>query len=224
MNVFVLAPHPDDEAIGCGGTLAHHAARGDRVAVVFLTSGELGLKHLPREQAWRIREAEAERAAEMLGLTAVEFLRRPDWLLSEDAREASRLLGQLLEREAPDRIYLPHSREAHPDHRACEPLLRAALRERRLPGPTLYAYEVWTPLSEFQLVKDVSDKMACKLRAVRCYRSQLAYVRYDRAVRGLNQYRGCVAGRCAYAEVFEAVARDAGLSPEASASLAGSAR
>ena len=68
MNVLVIAPHPDDESIGCGGALCLHAARRDPMAVVYLSSGELGLKHLPRNKAWLTREREAERAARILGV------------------------------------------------------------------------------------------------------------------------------------------------------------
>ena len=224
MNVLVLAPHPDDEAIGCGGTIARHTLRGDRVSVVFLTSGELGLKHLPREEAWRIREGEAGRAAAVLAVSSASFLRRPDWLLSEQVEEAAEILAPILEREGPERIYLPHEREEHPDHRACRPVLRAALERHGLPAQGVFAYEVWTPLAEHDLVKDVTDTMARKLQAVRCYRSQLGHFRYDRAVRGLNQYRGCLAGRCRYAEVFAAVTQDAAVSAETGAVMVGSER
>jgi len=205
MNVLVLAPHPDDEAIGCGGTVARHSAQGDRVTVVFLTSGELALKHLPKEGAWEVREGEAERAAEVLGITGLEFLRQPDWYLSEQVMRTASLLRPILERVLPERIYLPHRGEWHPDHQACHPILRAALNDARLPEPSLMGYEVWTPLSEYDLVKDITGTMARKLQAVRCYRSQLGHFRYDRAVRGLNEYRGCLAGRCRYAEVFQPV-------------------
>ena len=61
MNVLVIAPHPDDESIGCGGTLCLHARRGDPITVAYLTSGELGLKHLARNKARLTREREAAR-------------------------------------------------------------------------------------------------------------------------------------------------------------------
>jgi LmbE family N-acetylglucosaminyl deacetylase len=201
-NILVIAPHPDDEAIGCGGTLCCHTARGDRVAAVFLTSGELGLEHLPREEAWRIREREAEVAAEVLGLADLTFLRCPDWIVGEGVDEAAALLRPILAREAPQSIYLPHDREWHPDHRAALGVVRAACRDSEIPAPDLLTYEVWTPLSEYDQVNDITPVMARKLRAVRCYRSQLAGFHYDRAVRGLNQYRGALAAQCRYAEVF----------------------
>ena len=198
-NILVIAPHPDDESIGSGGTLCRHTLRGDRVAAVFLTSGEPGLKHLSREEAWRVREGEAE-AAGALGLADLAFLRRPDWFVGEGVDEAP-LLRPVLARGAPQSIYLPHGREWHPDHRAAL-VVRAALRASGLPAPELLTYEVWTPLSEYDQETDITPVMARKLQAVRCYRSQLAGFHYDRAVRGLNQYRGALAAHCRYAEVF----------------------
>jgi LmbE family N-acetylglucosaminyl deacetylase len=202
-NILVIAPHPDDESIGCGGALCRHSARGDRVTAVFLTSGELGLEHLPREEAWRVRESEAAAAAEVLGVADLAFLRRPDWFVDEGVDEAAALLRPILAREAPQSIYLPHTLEWHPDHRAALAVVRAALRESGIPVPHLLTYEVWTPLSEYDQVEDITPVIARKLRAVRCYRSQLAGFPYDRAVRGLNQYRGALAARCRYAEVFQ---------------------
>jgi N-acetylglucosamine malate deacetylase 1 len=202
MNVLVIAPHPDDEAIGCGGTVAVHTSRGDRVVVVFLTSGELGLKHLPRERAWAIREKEARAAAKVLGVANVSFLRRADWFLEDDVDAALPGLGSILTDESPGRIYLPHPDEWHPDHK-----LALALTRRALEGvscePSLLMYEVWTPLSVYDHLVDVSAVMAQKLRAIRCYRSQLKAFRYDRAIRGLNEYRGHLAAHSRYAEVFK---------------------
>lgn len=203
MKIMVIAPHPDDESIGCGGAICLHAGRGDHVTTVFLTSGELGLKHLPCEEAWRVREGEAEDAAEILDIAALTFLRCPDWFLGDQVDEAAARLRPVLEREAPELIYLPHQGEWHPDHRSALSVVRSALRVDRIITPTLLSYEVWTPLSEHDHVEDITSVMARKLRALRCYRSQLRHFRYDRAVQGLNRYRGELAARCRYAEVFQ---------------------
>jgi LmbE family N-acetylglucosaminyl deacetylase len=202
VNVLVVAPHPDDEAIGCGGTICLHAERGDRVCGVFLTSGELGLKHLPIEQAWAIREREAEAASEVLGLSCLTFLRCPDWFLGDNIASAAERLTPVLKQEKPEVIYLPHASEWHPDHQAALPIVLEALRGTVPMCPKLRAYEVWTPLAERDNVEDITPVMTRKIRAVRCYRSQLRAFRYDRAVRGLNAYRGALAARCLYAEVF----------------------
>ena len=201
MNVLVVAPHPDDEAIGCGGAICLHVARGDRVTAVFLTSGELGLKHLPRDEAWHVRESEARSAADVLGLANLTYLRSPDWTLGEHVEETATHLQPLLSAENPDVIYLPHPGDAHPDHHAALPIVRHALRAHgRL--PRLLGYEVWTPLAEYNEVMDISGVMERKLEAIKRYRSQLGHFQYERAVRGLNEYRGALAGRCPFAEVF----------------------
>src|SRR5438094_117171 len=113
MKVAVISPHPDDESIGCGGTICLHTARGDRVIAVFLTSGERGLHGLPREEAARVREQEAGSAAAILGLASVKFLRRPDGHLDDCVKECAKLLSPILERERPQVVYMPHERDWH---------------------------------------------------------------------------------------------------------------
>ena len=206
MTILVIAPHPDDECIGCGGAICRHGQRGDRVHVVFLTSGELGLKELPREQAWNIREQEAREAAKILQLASVEFLRCPDWTLSDAILLASERLAPVLRRLAPELIYLPHPQEWHPDHKVALPVVTQALAANGSAAPRLLGYEVWTPLTEYQHVENISDVMDTKLKALGEHRSQLSQLEYVRAVRGLNEFRGAMAGRCRYAEVFQELA------------------
>jgi LmbE family N-acetylglucosaminyl deacetylase len=202
MNILVIAPHPDDESIGCGGTISLHTAKGDRVVALFLTSGELGLQNLPREKAWATREREAKRAAKILGVAELFFLRQPDWFLGDHIEATSEKLSPILEQELPEIIYLPHAAEWHPDHKAASPILCGALEKIKKFSPALRTYEVWTPLTEYNHVENISDVMPRKLRAIRVHRSQFYEFDYARAAKGLNQYRGAIANKCAYAEVF----------------------
>ncbi len=203
MNVLVIAPHPDDESIGCGGAISLHVQRRDRVSAVFLTSGELGLRRLAREAAWEIREAEARKAGKILGLAELFFLRCPDWFLGENKSQAAKLLAPILKQMVPKLVYLPHPKEWHPDHQATLPILKAALKRSGVKVPWLRAYEVWTPLSQYDDVEDITAVMSRKLRAVRAHRSQLSDFKYDRAIAGLNRYRGEMAAKTRYAEVFQ---------------------
>ena len=203
MNVVVIAPHPDDESIGCGGVICRHADAGDRVVAIFLTSGELGLKHLAREAAWQTREAEAKAAGKILGIAETHFLRQPDWMLAEVVHSAARAVAELLANERPQLVYVPHPREWHPDHKAAGDILKQALAIGVLSVPEIRGYEVWTPLSEYAVAIDISAVMPRKLQAIRCHVSQLADLDYAHAAQSLNAFRGVMAARAPFAEVFE---------------------
>lgn len=205
MNVLVIAPHPDDECLGCGGSICLHVARGDRVDAVFLSSGEMALQHLAKEEAWRIRESEARAAAQMLGLAELYFLRRSDWHVGDDIAAAAAALRPILLAVEPSLVYAPHAGEWHPDHQAALPIIRAALDGSLSAPPAIRAYEVWTPLAVYDDVEDITAVMRRKLAALRRHRSQIEQFRYDRAIRGLNQYRGALGARTGYAEVFRRV-------------------
>lgn len=207
----MIAPHPDDESIGCGGTICLHRESGDRVQVVFLTSGERGVDGVSNAAATSIREAEAERAGEVLRLDGMDFLRLPDLRLSDHIDLGAQLVHKILQSQLPSLIYLPHPDEAHPDHQAALPIVRAALAQFSGQRRTaeLVFYEVWSPMTRYGWAEDISHFIRQKLRAVRCYKSQLQSFRYDRAVRGLNQYRGSLAAGSHYAEVFRSAPAEA---------------
>jgi N-acetylglucosamine malate deacetylase 1 len=210
--VLVVAPHPDDESIGCGGQILRHRLAGDRVQVVFLTSGERGIPGMAAEQIWTIREAEAHRAAEVLDVEDLFFLHLPDGGLHRVVEEGARRLAAVLETNFPQILYLPHPADHHSDHLATLPLVRDGLQVMSEPEhwPLVRGYEVWTPMEKWSRVEDVTPFMARKLQAVRCYPSQLQFFRYDRAVRGLNRYRGIMAGQCRFGEAIKDVPLAAG--------------
>ena len=194
MNVLVLAAHPDDESLGCGGAVLTHFATGDRVGVVFVTSGEGGLATYAVDEARRVREEEARAAAAVLGFASVEFLRLPDGSLADDPVGLASMLRPLV--DGIDVVYAPHPDEDHADHAALGRVVGD------LSGGEAFGYEIWTPVARPDRIVDISPVMDRKLEAVRCYRCQLEYWPYDRAVEGLNAYRGALFEGVDYAEAF----------------------
>lgn len=188
-RVLVISPHPDDESIGCGGTLRRHVTHGDRVEAVFLTSGEKGGHGRAPKETIRLREGEARTAARILGLSQVEFWREPDGAVRVTRPLLQRLRAKLQQLK-PGVIYVTHDLEMHPDHRAAARLVQGALNHATAPRPEVLMYEVWTPMPAMDHIEDISKFMAKKLQAVRAYRTQCAVVDFVAAVRGLNRYRG----------------------------------
>ena len=202
-RVLVLSPHPDDETLGCGGTLCRHADEGDEIRVVFLTSGEHGGHGMSPDETRLRREAEAARATRILGVRHIEFWRSRDGGLRADDAIVARLAATLRD-QRPEFVYTTHAAEMHRDHRAALRILCRALGLAQH-STTVRLFEIWTPLQRLDEIVDITPWMATKLRAVRTYRSQNAALRFDDAVTGLNRYRGEMHSWPGgdYAEVFE---------------------
>lgn len=192
---LVISPHPDDESIGCGGTLRKHVVAGDLVHVIFLTSGEKGGHGRPAAETIRIREKESRRAAKILGIQEIEDWHLPDGAVKPTRAAVIKLRAQL-RKFRPHIIYVPHDHEMHPDHlgavRLLEASLQAASRKQRAKAwtPTVLMFEVWTPLQRMDHIEDISEHIETKLAAIRAYKSQCAVVDFAEAFRGLAPYRG----------------------------------
>lgn len=190
-RVLVVSPHPDDESLGCGGTVSKHVEAGDSVHAIFLTSGERGGHGRPPEETARIREQEARAAAAILGLACVEFWRERDGALRASRRLVDRVRSTLHSWH-PELIYVTYDRDLHADHRAAARTVQRALSAPACSDehPTVLMFEVWTPLQRIDEVVDISAHLERKLAAIRAHASQCNIMRFDEAFRGLARYRG----------------------------------
>jgi len=190
-KVLVISPHPDDESIGCGGTIRKHVFEGDMVEVIFLTSGERAGHWRLREQTARIREREAQCAAKILGVSKIEFWRQPDGSMRITEDLIFRFQGKI-KNFRPKWIYTPHDFEAHSDHKVSARLVSEALEKLNdgIVTPIVWMYEIWTPMQKVEHVVDISHYVDVKRRAIQAHQSQCAVLKYDEAILGLNRYRG----------------------------------
>lgn len=204
-RVLVLSPHPDDEALGCGGTLRKYVVGGDLVHVVFLTSGERGGHGKSLDETRRIREKEAKKAAGILGYKSIEFWREPNGKFRLTNHIVNRLKSKLADWK-PHIIYVTHDKEMHLEHRVAARLVRKVMANNPdwEPKPLVLMYEVWTPLQRMDHIVDISPYIDVKRAAIRAHKSQCAVMNFEGAFLGLNRYRGEMHSwpGGAYAEVF----------------------
>ena len=184
---LVLAPHPDDEVLGCGGAIMKHVAAGERVTVIVVTDGaaagdgqEAVTDYIQR------RQQESRRAAEILGYGQPLFWNLPDRQLVYGEHLVQRILDILVACQ-PAVVYAPSPLEIHPDHRAVAMAAVEAVR-RCAPPLVLALYEVGMPLHPNHLL-DISPLIERKQAAIACFASQLAIQDYDRHSLALNEFR-----------------------------------
>jgi LmbE family N-acetylglucosaminyl deacetylase len=201
-----VAPHTDDEAIGCGGAITLHRDQGDPVRVVFVTDGLAGdaLGYYAGQDYLELRREEARRAAAILGLEELAFWDYPDGRLSE-ALDLAERLEALFESYRPDIMYRPSTLEVHPDHWALGIGVEKALCGYR-PAIRDFCYEIWATVQPSHVI-DISAVWNRKRKAIEQYESQLRYNDYLRMIEGLNAYRTVYLPSARYLEAYQEVKR-----------------
>lgn len=212
-TVLVVAPHPDDEVLGAGGTILRHLDRGDPTHVVLCTRGQES--RFGREQVDRVQR-EARDAAAFLGITRLHALDLPaarlDTLPGADIHAA---LGAVIQAVKPDIVYAPHVGDVHRDHQLIFQSVMVCCRPNGGHAPRrILVYETvsetdWfaaptTPAFVPNVFIDVADYFDRKLQAFAMYASQVRPYPHPRsieALKALSMTRGAAAG-LTHAEAF----------------------
>ncbi|MBE7530946.1 MAG: PIG-L family deacetylase [Chloroflexi bacterium] len=201
-RILVIATHPDDEVLGCGGVMARHVAMGDHVSLLVVTRAiaELFPPPLVEQTRRELRQANA-----LLGTSDIHFLDFPAPKLdSVPGHELADAIGRIIRTIQPAQVYLPHGGDIHADHRAVYMATLVAARPIfGCPVRKLLCYETlseteWSPpvASEVfipTIFVDISAYLPQKLAAMTCYQSQLQSPPHPRslpAIEALARFRG----------------------------------
>ena len=214
MKTIVIAPHPDDEVLGVGGTLLRRKAEGATVAWLIVTS-------ISVESGWELekvakRTEEISRVKDLFGFDAVFSLNFPTAQLdSVPISELVEKISGVFKSFEPEEVFLPHPSDVHTDHRVVFDATSSCTKWFRFPSiKRVLAYETLSE-SDFGLgtnqsfrpnvFVDIEPFLSEKLRAIDIYTSELGtfpFPRSHEAIRALATVRGAASGFKA-AEAFE---------------------
>lgn len=212
-RILIIAPHMDDEVLGCGGGISKHKDNGDDVSVIFIAHRVYN--HCFDEQRNNIEKSHATKAKDVLGYDDAIFLDLSDERLDVAVQDIIIPLEKNIDIIKPSIVYIPFRGDNNQDHRAVFDAVRVVLR----PSATayinnIYMYEVPSstdqspPLSENAFLPnfyvDIKDYIDKKIQALRCYESESRQYPHPRSEKGIKvtaQKRGIESG-FEYAEAF----------------------
>lgn len=213
MKVLVIAPHPDDEILGVGGTIAKRTLNNDEVYVCIVTRG---VKPLYDDEGIKIIQAQCREADKKLGVKETLFLDFPAVMLETVPRyEFNGKIAKLVQDIQPDEVYIPHRGDMQLDHKMVVDAAMVALRPKYSHAiRRIYAYETlsetgWdipNTVNEFipNVYENITNTLQFKLDAMAVIQSQLAPFPAARsldAIEYLARYRGSTIN-CQAAEAF----------------------
>jgi LmbE family N-acetylglucosaminyl deacetylase len=214
VTVLVVAAHPDDELLGCGGTLARHVLRGEEVHALVLADGATSRYD---DRMTDTLAASARDAAKHLGLSSIEFGWFPDQRLDAVALlDLTQHVEGVVDRLRPSVVYTHFPGDANADHgltaraawTACRPYVLPRLRRFAVyetPSSTEWGWPLGSPVFQPTRFVDVSETLPQKLAAMACYGSELRPYPHPRSLRALEEraaYWGSQVGLSA-AEPFQ---------------------
>jgi LmbE family N-acetylglucosaminyl deacetylase len=213
MNILIVAAHPDDEVLGCGGTIAKHVHNGDEVHVVTLAEGVTSRDKV-RERESRAGELSqlaqaAQEAGRTLGVQSVELHDFPDNRMdSVDLLDVIKVVEMAIDRYKPDIVYTHHVGDINIDHRivhqavvtACRPLSGQCVKTLlffEVPSSSEWQTPGSAPAFSPNYFVDISDCLNKKLQALEAYGSEMRPWPHPRslaAVEHLARWRGATVG------------------------------
>ena len=198
MKVLVIAPHPDDEVLGCGGTIKKHINKGDEVYLCIVTCA-----YTPdwTEEFIENRKREIEESQKVLGIKEVYFLNLPTVKLDTvPQKKLNDLIFQKIDGIKPEILYIPFEGDINKDHLIIYNASMLAVRsgigrfiKKVLCYEVLSETEWGSVLFSPNLYVDISDTLDFKLKAMSCYGSELKEYPRGRsleAIKALAQKRG----------------------------------
>lgn len=211
---MVLAAHPDDEILGCGGTIAKHISQGDQVHVVIMAEGITSRDKI-RDRTARQKELSeladcARKANQILGVTSVQLLDFPDNRMdSMDRLDIIKKVEELVNEIKPDIIYTHHIGDVNIDHRRIHEAVITACRpiptNHRVKG--IYFFETpssteWMTANSApsfipQLYVNITDELQLKIKSLNAYLPEMRpwpHARSIEAVEHLARWRGANIG------------------------------
>lgn len=196
-KVLVIAPHADDEVIGCGAAIEHFVQKGVEVCVLIVTqesdrSIAKSYQYIPEQ-----RVEESYEAKSILGYHELLYFDFPELKLPNDRALQDRYceeLAALIETRRPDCIFIPNVNEMHPDHRIIGQLsllaISESINEQRLRRPAMVIYEIWGPVRMNSYLEISEEAYSKKIRSIHCYKSQMCSVDYEQIIRFIGNSRG----------------------------------
>jgi N-acetylglucosamine malate deacetylase 1 len=210
-RILVIAPHPDDEVLGCGGTIAQHAARGADVHVLVVFDGAAGdpdERFISFDYVGR-RQREARAGGRALGVSDYTFWGFPEGHLAteEEIDAGAERLSEFIAEFQPEVVLAPWAGDEQLDHQAVSAAVSRVLdkvtSDDAAPEFETWGFEVWSRLQPDHQI-DVSDVWKSKVEAIEQHKTQLAYRDLLGQMRGLAETGG--AGPCERFQRWESAA------------------